>query len=80
MVVEVRLLGSAVLKSRELRAISVSVPTPPGAGLLEPVNWRPDYSPDSLEVRFRARTVFERDPPGLRLYLSEEGPIAFFRE
>ena len=46
MVVEVRLLGSAVPKSRELRARSVSVLTPPGAGLLEPVNWRPDYSPD----------------------------------
>jgi hypothetical protein len=33
-----------------------------------------------LVVNFPARTVSERDLRGLRLYLSEEDPVAFFRE
>jgi hypothetical protein len=33
-----------------------------------------------LVVSFPARMVSERDLPSLRLYLSEEDPIAFFHE
>jgi hypothetical protein len=33
-----------------------------------------------LVVSFPARMVSERDLPGLRPYLSEEDPIAFFHE
>jgi hypothetical protein len=77
-----RLLGSAVLKSRELRELrarSVSVLKSAGAGLLEPVNWRPDPL-DRPGVSFRAWMASERDLLGLRLYLTEEDPIAIFHE